>query len=196
MSVPRRFILAETTKHLGSSPPLYRTEWSNGSFVCTVETTVPLRCNAGCRSVLRAIGRPSPSPIHAEENAAECLIRGLRRRFGVQVNDANWSRLKRSHHRYVLIRSSMEQMMARCGDLLEKTRLLSQGWEHTLSDLRVLNDACENLCTAAAGLVDASGGPPEHAHVVFGLYCLRAWSREKLEEGLAKKMAVQASDEE
>ncbi|XBH61958.1 uncharacterized protein [Aegilops tauschii subsp. strangulata] len=84
VQIPRRLMLAEVLRQVGGSPAAYATQWLSDGYLSTVQATVPLRCHPWCRTVLRVAGAVA-------QGAADALIRLMRSRHGVQIDDANWS---------------------------------------------------------------------------------------------------------
>ncbi|KQK14523.1 hypothetical protein BRADI_1g16880v3 [Brachypodium distachyon] len=140
-----------------------------------------------------AVGSVANSVIEAEEKAAECMIQALRRRFGVQFNDVNWTRLNRCHRRFTMARNTLRTMVERFSDLSEKARLMEKGWEQALADIKAAHDVCADISSRGGDTIDLSGSPAPQDETLFGVHSLATWTDERFEEGKIALTAARGS---
>ncbi|PNT67921.1 uncharacterized protein LOC112271978 [Brachypodium distachyon] len=184
--VSLRPVLTEAARTLGAPAPMYLTDHANGEYICSVQLILPMRCHPDCTQVAHAVGGVATSVIEAEEKAAECMINALLRRFGVQFNDMNWTRLNRSHRRFTMARTSLSELSERAG-------LMEKGWEQSLADIKAARDICTDISSCSGDTLDVCEEPTPQGETLFAVHSLGAWTQERFDEGMIALTAARGS---
>ncbi|KQJ87971.1 hypothetical protein BRADI_4g14632v3 [Brachypodium distachyon] len=191
--VSRRPVLAEAARTLGAPAPMYLMDHANGEYTCSVQLIPPMRCHPDCTRVAHAVGGIATSVIGAEEKAAEGMINALRRRFGVQFNDMNWTRLNRCHRRFTMAHNSLRTMVERFSELSERARLMEKGWEQSLADIKAARDICTEIPSHSGDTLDVCEESTPQGETLFVVHSLGTWTHERFDEGMVALIAARGS---
>ncbi|CAM0884197.1 unnamed protein product [Alopecurus aequalis] len=173
--VPRRLFVAEVVKDVQGSAATYSTQWVFGDYRTIVETTIPRRCHVACASKLRVVGRVLADVESAEEDAAERLLRLMRSKHGVRVDDVNWAGANRARRRNILHRVFRKTIVSKHKAAVGKAVALERGWGNALADLRDAARFCAELHRAASGEVPLVVSPAMLGHLAYGVKCQGEW---------------------